>query len=145
MTGLCIHLPPPPTGTPPSRRRRIEDRTDYYLVQNSVKRSDQRAASNILRATAPVTFSFSPYLAPRSLNRRSISKTASSPIFSSCRRVVKPNERKNSSVRSIASSMRSSFVPEVIPHTLSPYCPNCSSMTRWCSVYQIPQSDVQPH
>ena len=126
MTGLCIHLPPPPTGTPPSRRRRIEDRTDYYLVQNSVKRSDQRAASNILRATAPVTFSFSPYLAPRSLNRRSISKTVSSPIFSSCRRVVKPNERKNSSVRSIASSMRSSFVPEVIPHTLSPYCTNLS-------------------
>ena len=34
MTGLCIHLPPPPTGTPPSRRRRIEDRTDYHLAQN---------------------------------------------------------------------------------------------------------------
>jgi len=23
ISGSCIHLPPPPTGTPPSRRRRI--------------------------------------------------------------------------------------------------------------------------
>ena len=24
ITDLCLHLPPPPTGTPPSRRRRME-------------------------------------------------------------------------------------------------------------------------
>ena len=24
MKDLCIHLPPPPTGTPPSRRRRLK-------------------------------------------------------------------------------------------------------------------------
>ena len=39
MKDLCIHLPPPPTGTPPSRRRRIEDRTDYHLAQNRAEMS----------------------------------------------------------------------------------------------------------
>ena len=39
MIDLCIHLPPPPTGTPPSRRRRIEDRTDYHLAQNRAEMS----------------------------------------------------------------------------------------------------------
>ena len=31
MKDLCIHLPPPPTGTPPSRRRRVADTIDYKL------------------------------------------------------------------------------------------------------------------
>ena len=39
IINLCIHLPPPPTGTPPSRRRRIEDRTDYHLAQNRAEMS----------------------------------------------------------------------------------------------------------
>ena len=42
------------------------------------------------------------------------------------KRVVSPSERKNSSVRQIASSIRSSLVPEVIPQTLSPYCKSLS-------------------
>ncbi|KAA5466732.1 hypothetical protein F2Y37_14955 [Bacteroides caccae] len=31
INDLCIHLPPPPTGTPPSRRRRVADTIDYKL------------------------------------------------------------------------------------------------------------------
>ena len=31
ITDLRIHLPPPPTGTPPSRRRRMENTIDYQL------------------------------------------------------------------------------------------------------------------
>ena len=29
---LRIHLPPPPTGTPPSRRRRMENTIDYQII-----------------------------------------------------------------------------------------------------------------
>ena len=32
ITDLRIHLPPPPTGTPPSRRRRVLDTIDYELL-----------------------------------------------------------------------------------------------------------------
>ena len=32
ITDLCIHLPPPPTGTPPSRRRRMENTIDYQII-----------------------------------------------------------------------------------------------------------------
>ena len=31
ITDLRIHLPPPPTGTPPSRRRRMEN-IDYQII-----------------------------------------------------------------------------------------------------------------
>ena len=31
INDLRIHLPPPPTGTPPSRRRRMENTIDYQL------------------------------------------------------------------------------------------------------------------
>ena len=34
ITDSGIHLPPPPTGTPPSRRRRIEDTIDYKLANH---------------------------------------------------------------------------------------------------------------
>ena len=32
ITDLRIHLPPPPTGTPPSRRRRMENTIDYQII-----------------------------------------------------------------------------------------------------------------
>jgi len=36
ITDLRIHLPPPPTGTPPSRRRRIENTIDYQIIIFSI-------------------------------------------------------------------------------------------------------------
>ena len=35
ITDLRIHLPPPPTGTPPSRRRRMLNAIDYQIILNS--------------------------------------------------------------------------------------------------------------
>jgi hypothetical protein len=32
ITDLRIHLPLPPTGTPPSRRRRMENTIDYQII-----------------------------------------------------------------------------------------------------------------
>ena len=32
ITDLRIHLPPPPTGTPPSQRRRMENTIDYQII-----------------------------------------------------------------------------------------------------------------
>ena len=32
ITDLRIHLPPPPTGTPPSRRRRMENTIGYQII-----------------------------------------------------------------------------------------------------------------
>jgi len=32
INDLRIHLPPPPTGTPPSRRRRMENTIDYQII-----------------------------------------------------------------------------------------------------------------
>ena len=32
ITDLRIHLPPPPTGTPPSRRRRMKNTIDYQII-----------------------------------------------------------------------------------------------------------------
>ena len=36
MKALCIHLPPPPTGTPPSRRRRMEILPTFQLTPTYV-------------------------------------------------------------------------------------------------------------
>jgi hypothetical protein len=36
INDLCIHLPPPPTGTPPSRRRRMENTIDYQIIIFSI-------------------------------------------------------------------------------------------------------------
>ena len=32
INDLRIHLPPPPTGTPPSRRRRMENTINYQII-----------------------------------------------------------------------------------------------------------------
>ena len=37
ITDLRIHLPPPPTGTPPSRRRRMENTIDYQIIISLIK------------------------------------------------------------------------------------------------------------
>ena len=37
ITDLHIHLPPPPTGTPPSRRRRMENTIDYQIIISLIK------------------------------------------------------------------------------------------------------------
>jgi len=34
---IRIHLPPPPTGTPPSRRRRMENTIDYQIIISLIK------------------------------------------------------------------------------------------------------------
>ena len=36
ITDLRIHLPPPPTGTPPSRRRRMKNTIDYQIIIFSI-------------------------------------------------------------------------------------------------------------
>ena len=76
----------------------------------------------IRRATSPVTSPSSPYAAPLSLNRRTISSMVSSPIPASSKRVLSPKFLKNSSVFSMVSDTRTLGTPEVTPQIRSPYC-----------------------
>ena len=88
----------------------------------------------IRRATSPVTSPSSPYAAPLSLNRRTISSMVSSPIPASSKRVLSPKFLKNSSVFSMVSDTRTLGTPEVTPQIRSPYCSILSRFYRRVSV-----------
>jgi len=95
----------------------------------------------IRRATSPVTSPSSPYAAPLSLNRRTISSMVSSPIPASSKRVLSPKFLKNSSVFSMVSDTRTLGTPEVTPQIRSPYC---SILSRFlsASVRRVPGNTI---